>query len=39
MGAHVAVANMAAAMDFYRRAGLAVPQGADDLPHVEIDFG
>jgi uncharacterized glyoxalase superfamily protein PhnB len=39
MGAHVAVANMGAAMDFYRRAGLAVPQRADDLPHVEIDFG
>ena len=30
---------MAAAMDFYRRAGLSVPHGADDQPHVELDLG
>ena len=38
-GVHVAVADMAAAMDFYRRAGLSVPPGADDQPHVELDLG
>src|SRR5689334_12712260 len=38
-GVHLAVANMAAAMDFYRRAGLEVPEGAADAPHVQIDFG
>lgn len=39
MGVHVAVADMAAAMDFYRRAGLPVPEGADEQPHIEIDLG
>jgi len=39
MGVHLAVADMAKAMDFYRRAGLAVPDGATELPHVEIEFG
>jgi uncharacterized glyoxalase superfamily protein PhnB len=39
MGLHVAVADMARAMDFYRRAGLGVPDGADENVHVEIDIG
>ncbi len=39
MGIHVAVADMAAAMDFYRRAGLHVPADADANAHVEIDLG
>jgi uncharacterized glyoxalase superfamily protein PhnB len=39
IGVHVAVADMSTAMDFYRRAGLAVPEGADEQPHVEIDLG
>ena len=39
MGVHLAVANMANAMDFYRRAGLAVPAGADEQVHIEIDLG
>lgn len=39
MGVHLAVADMAKAMDFYGRAGLAVPDGAGDRPHVEIEFG
>lgn len=39
MGVHIAVADMAAAMDFYRRAGLPVPDGAEVQPHVEIDLG
>lgn len=39
MGVHVAVADMSKAMDFYRRVGLAVPEGADEQPHVEIDLG
>jgi uncharacterized glyoxalase superfamily protein PhnB len=39
MGVHVAVAEMATAMDFYRRVGLAVPEGADGQPHVEVDLG
>jgi len=38
MGVHLAVADMAEAMDFYGRAGLAVPEGASELPHVEIEF-
>ena len=36
MGVHLAVADMARAMDFYRRAGLPVPDDADDNVHVEI---
>jgi uncharacterized glyoxalase superfamily protein PhnB len=39
MGVHLAVADMAKAMDFYRRAGLSVPEGAGEQPHVEIDLG
>ena len=30
---------MSVAMDFYRRAGLRVPAGADEQPHVELDLG
>jgi len=39
MGVHIAVADMAAAVDFYRRAGLTVPDGAEGGGHVEIDLG
>ena len=39
MGAHLAVAKMAAAMAFYRRVGLTVPVGAEDQDHVELDVG
>jgi uncharacterized glyoxalase superfamily protein PhnB len=39
IGVHIAVANMAKAVDFYRRAGLTVPDGADHSAHVEIDLG
>jgi uncharacterized glyoxalase superfamily protein PhnB len=39
MGVHVAVADMAAAMDFYRRVGLAIPEGPDEALHIEIDLG
>ena len=38
MGVHLAVADMAKAMDFYRRAGLAIPEGASEQPHIEIEF-
>ena len=37
IGVHLAVADMAKAMDFYRRAGLPVPEGADRHEHVQID--
>ena len=37
IGVHLAVADMAKAMDFYRRAGLPVPNGADSREHVQID--
>lgn len=30
---------MPAAVEFYRRLGLHVPDGAEDGPHVEIDVG
>ena len=39
IGVHLAVVDMAKAMDFYRRAGLPVPDGADNAEHVEIDAG
>ena len=39
MGVHLAVADMANAMDFYRRAGLHIPDGAEDDAHVDIKFG
>lgn len=37
IGVHVAVGDMAKAMDFYRRAGLPVPDGAEGREHVQID--
>jgi len=39
LGYHLSVRDMAAAMDFYRRLGLALPPDAETLPHVEIDLG
>jgi uncharacterized glyoxalase superfamily protein PhnB len=39
IGVHLAVADMAKAMDFYRRTGLHVPDGAADNAHVVIDLG
>jgi catechol 2,3-dioxygenase-like lactoylglutathione lyase family enzyme len=32
----IAVADMAAALAFYRRLGLDIPADADDQPHVEV---
>ena len=32
----IVVADMAAALDFYRRLGLEVPAGAEAEPHVEV---
>jgi catechol 2,3-dioxygenase-like lactoylglutathione lyase family enzyme len=32
----ITVADMAAALRFYRRLGLAVPEGLDDQAHVEV---
>lgn len=39
MGVHLAVADMAAAVDFYRRSGLAIPDGAGEQHHIQIEFG
>ena len=39
MGVHLAVADMANAMDFYGRAGLHIPDGAEGDAHVDIKFG
>jgi len=39
IGVHIAVADMAKAVDFYRRAGLRVPDGAEAGGHLEIDLG
>ena len=39
IGIHAAVADMAKAVDSYRRAGLPVPEGAEAGGHVEIDLG
>ncbi len=39
MGVHVAVGDMTRAMDFYRRVGLDVPEGAEGNAHVEVDLG
>jgi uncharacterized glyoxalase superfamily protein PhnB len=39
IGVHLAVDDMAKAMDFYRRAGLPVPDGSDSREHVQIDVG
>lgn len=38
IGLHITVADMAAAMDFYRRTGLSTPEGADETGHVELDL-
>lgn len=35
----VVVADMAKALAFYRALGLAVPDGAEDQPHVEVRLG
>jgi uncharacterized glyoxalase superfamily protein PhnB len=35
----VVVQDMAASMAFYRLCGLAVPDDADGLPHVEVSLG
>ena len=35
----VVVQDMAASMAFYRLCGLAVPDDADGLPHVEVPLG
>ena len=39
MGIHFAVADLTSALDFYRRAGLHIPDGAEDDAHVEIELG
>lgn len=39
IGVHLTVEDMAAALDFYRRIGLPVPEGSDSAPHVELDLG
>jgi uncharacterized glyoxalase superfamily protein PhnB len=39
LGVHLSVANMAKSLDFYRRAGLHVPDGAEENGHVEINVG
>jgi hypothetical protein len=36
IGVHLAVADMAKAMHFYRRAGLPVPDGAEGREHVQM---
>jgi uncharacterized glyoxalase superfamily protein PhnB len=37
IGIHVAVADLAATVDFYRRIGLTIPEDVGE--HVEIDLG
>ena len=39
IGVHVAVADIPGALDFYRRSGLEVPDGARANAHVEMDLG
>jgi uncharacterized glyoxalase superfamily protein PhnB len=39
MGVHISTGDMAATVDFYRRAGLDVPDGAETHEHVQIDLG
>lgn len=39
IGVHLSVKDMPTAVEFYRRLGLDVPDGADGGPHVEIDVG
>jgi uncharacterized glyoxalase superfamily protein PhnB len=38
-GIHLTVADMASALDFYRRVGLAVPDDETETGHVELDLG
>ena len=38
LGVHLTVADMTAALDFYRRIGLTVPDIADDEIHAQIDL-
>lgn len=33
------VSDMAAALAFYRRLGIDIPENADDQPHVDVDLG
>jgi uncharacterized glyoxalase superfamily protein PhnB len=35
----IVVSDMGKTLEFYRRLGLAVPVGADDEPHVEVELG
>ena len=35
----IVVADMAAALAFYRRLGLDIPESADSEPHVDVDLG
>ncbi|MVU78428.1 glyoxalase [Nocardia sp. ET3-3] len=35
----IVVADMAAALNFYRRLGLAFAEGAENEPHVDTDLG
>lgn len=35
----VVVSDMAASVAFYRRLGLAFPDGAENAPHVDVDLG
>jgi catechol 2,3-dioxygenase-like lactoylglutathione lyase family enzyme len=35
----IVVADMAAALAFYRRLGLEIPPDADTEPHVDVDLG
>jgi catechol 2,3-dioxygenase-like lactoylglutathione lyase family enzyme len=36
IGVHLAVRDMAKSLDFYRRVGLHIPDGAETGSHVEI---
>jgi uncharacterized glyoxalase superfamily protein PhnB len=39
IGVHLDVQDMAAAVEFYRRIGLSIPDSGSDMEHVEIDVG
>jgi uncharacterized glyoxalase superfamily protein PhnB len=39
IGVHLDVQDMAAAVEFYRRIGLSIPDSDLDMGHVEIDVG
>ena len=38
MGVHLAVADMGAALAFYRKIGVQLDDGAEGRPHVELNF-